>query len=154
MLNYLSAFEPMFTTILPLCRSSKKVFLLVVRVMCKLGKESVKKPQQKAESEQNNQMEKMTEKSVLSGPVLVFFGTGPGPVLFFQNGLFLVLGGTQKVLFWYFLFFFGTFLLNSRPQGPVRIGEDRTGPDRKKSLTPGPDRTKPNSKMAWSWSNL
>jgi hypothetical protein len=89
---------------------------------------------------------KKTEKSVRSGPVLVFLRTGPGPVLFLQNGLFLSSADhSERSFFSYFLSFFGTFLMNSRRQGPVGPVRTRTGtgPDQKNSHTPGPgpDRT-------------
>jgi hypothetical protein len=102
-----------FTTILPLCRSSKK-YLLVLRVLFVEQKESTKKQTTNTATKWPNKKAKMslgpngkkTEKSVRSGAVLVFFETGPvfsersffGPWRTTQNGLFLVL----FVLFWYF----------------------------------------------------
>jgi hypothetical protein len=95
---------------------------------------------------------KKTEKSVRSGPVLVFLRTGPGPVLFFQNGLFGPRRTTPNGPFLVLLVLFWCFFNEFTPGPDSRTGKDRdrdrTGPDQKNSHTPGPDRTGPISKMA------
>ena len=79
-----------------------------------------------------------------SGPNLVFFGTGPGPVLYFSDGPFWSFTDhSEWSFFGPFCPFFGTFLLNSRRRGPGNAGkdQDRTRPDRtiKNTHTPGLD---------------